>query len=97
MAVKKKGPKRRRCEGQERRPRPQSQEEVQKGRQAPAAKKSVKAAAQKAPTKKNTIGEGDYAASRSFLKGPVGFVAKNSPRFRHGQSSGSGFGRPPGR
>ena len=56
------------------------------------AKKSVKAAARKAPAKKSkakkapakkkTIGEGDYAASRSFLKDQSGFVAKNKAKIR---------------
>jgi len=48
------------------------------------AKKSVKAAARKAPAKKakkaatkQIKGEGDYAASRSFLKDQSSFVAKN--------------------
>lgn len=50
-----------------------------------SAKKSVKAAVKKAPAKKakrtskprKTIGEGDYAASRAFLKDQAGFVEKN--------------------
>jgi len=56
------------------------------------AKKSIKAAARKAPAKKSkakkvpakkkTIGEGDYAASRSFLKDQSGFVAKNKAKIR---------------
>ena len=46
------------------------------------AKKSVKAAAKKAPARKvkktaKPIGEGDYAASRAFLKDQAGFVEKN--------------------
>jgi hypothetical protein len=59
-------------------------------RPAKKAKKSVKAAAKKAPAKKakakkapakkKTIGEGDYAASRSFLKDQSGFVAKNKAK-----------------
>jgi hypothetical protein len=49
-------------------------------------KKVVKAAAKKAPAKKTakkaakkkqTVGEGDYAASRSFLKDQSSFVEKN--------------------
>ena len=54
------------------------------------AKKSVKAAAapakkakaKKAPVKKKKkiIGEGDYAASRTFLKDQSGFVAKNKAK-----------------
>ena len=49
-------------------------------RKAPARK----AAAQKAPAKKTaarkpkqTVGEGDYAASRKFLKDQAGFVKRN--------------------
>jgi hypothetical protein len=59
-------------------------------RPAKKAKKSVKAAARKAPAKKakakkapakkKAIGEGDYAASRSFLKDQSGFVAKNKAK-----------------
>ena len=51
------------------------------------AKKTVKAVAKKAPAKKakkatvrkkkQTVGEGDYAASKNFLKDQSGFVAKN--------------------
>ncbi len=49
------------------------------------AKKAVKAAARKAPAKKakkpaakkKTVGEGDYAASKSFLKDQSSFVEKN--------------------
>jgi hypothetical protein len=52
---------------------------------AKKAKKSAKAAAKKAPAKKakkasakkKIIGEGDYQASRAFLKDQSGFVAKN--------------------
>ncbi len=48
-------------------------------------KKAVKAAAKKAPAKKakkpaakkKTVGEGDYAASKSFLKDQSSFVEKN--------------------
>jgi len=57
---------------------------------AKKAKKRVKAAAKKAPAKrakakkapakKKIIGEGDYAASRSFLKDQSGFVAKNKAK-----------------
>ena len=54
------------------------------------AKKSVKAAAKKAPAKKakkapakkKIIGEGDYQASRAFLKDQSGFVAKNKAKIR---------------
>ena len=49
-----------------------------------AAKKRVAAAAKKAPAKikktakpKKAIGEGDYAASRRFLKDEASFVEKN--------------------
>jgi hypothetical protein len=45
-------------------------------RKAPAKK----AKAKKSPAKKKTIGEGDYAASRSFLKDQSGFVAKNKAK-----------------
>ena len=50
------------------------------------AKKTAKSAAKKAPAKKakkstakkkQTVGEGDYAASRSFLKDQSNFVEKN--------------------
>ena len=53
---------------------------------APSKKKVVKAAAKKAPAKKAAkkaakkkqgVGEGDYAASRSFLKDQSSFVEKN--------------------
>ena len=47
---------------------------------APAkAKKSITKAAQKAAPakKKQIVGEGDYAASKSFLKDQSGFVEKN--------------------
>jgi len=57
---------------------------------AKKAKKGVKAAAKKAPAKrakakkapakKKIVGEGDYAASRSFLKDQSGFVAKNKAK-----------------
>jgi len=45
-------------------------------------RKSAKAAVKKAPAKKvkkaaKPIGEGDYAASRAFLKDQAGFVEKN--------------------
>jgi hypothetical protein len=51
-----------------------------------AARKTVKAAAKKAPAKKakkapakkkQIVGEGDYAASKSFDKDQASFVAKN--------------------
>jgi hypothetical protein len=57
-------------------------------RPAKKARKSVKAAAKKAPAKKakaapakkKIIGEGDYQASRAFLKDQSGFVAKNKAK-----------------
>ena len=60
---------------------------------AKKAKKSVKAAAKRAPAKKakakkapakkkKIVGEGDYAASRTFLKDQSGFVAKNKAKIR---------------
>jgi hypothetical protein len=59
-------------------------------RPAKKAKKRVKAAARKVPAKKakakkasakkKIVGEGDYAASRSFLKDQSGFVAKNKAK-----------------
>jgi hypothetical protein len=48
-----------------------------------AAKKRMKAPAKKAPAgkpKRATKGEGDYAASRAFLKDQAGFVEKNKDR-----------------
>jgi hypothetical protein len=51
-----------------------------------AGKKATKAAARKAPARKakktarkkqKTVGEGDYEASRAFLKDQSGFVEKN--------------------
>jgi hypothetical protein len=52
-----------------------------------AARRTAKAAAKKAPAKKAkkaakklTVGEGDYAASRSFLKDQSGFVKKNKAK-----------------
>jgi len=45
----------------------------------PARKRATKAAASRAPAKKKkqTVGEGDYAASRSFLKDEASFVARH--------------------
>ena len=67
-----------------------SKKTSQKAAKKPAkkAKKSVKAAAKKAPAKKakkasakkKIIGEGDYQASRAFLKDQSGFVAKNKAK-----------------
>jgi hypothetical protein len=57
---------------------------IRKATKRPA--KKAKAAAKKAPArkakpaakkKKQTVGEGDYAASRAFLKDQSGFVEKN--------------------
>jgi len=71
---------------------PASKKKSKKAAKRPAkkAKKSVKAAARKAPAKKakakkapakkKTIGEGDYQASRAFLKDQSGFVAKNKAK-----------------
>lgn len=55
---------------------------ARKSKKATPAKKSIKAAVKKAPAKKvkkaaKPIGEGDYAASRAFLKDQSGFVEKN--------------------
>ena len=56
------------------------------GKAKAPAKKTMRAAARKAPAKKTMkalarkkqiVGEGDYAASNSFLKDQSGFVAKN--------------------
>ena len=46
------------------------------------ASKAKKAPARKAKkaAKKQTVGEGDYAASRRFLKDQSGFVAKNKAK-----------------
>jgi hypothetical protein len=47
------------------------------------ARKSLKAAAKKAPAKRaarGTVGEGDYAASRAFLKDQSRFVEKNKAK-----------------
>ena len=72
--------------------KPPAKKKSKKAAKRPAkkAKKSVKAAvrkapakkakAKKAPAKKKTIGEGDYQASRSFLKDQSGFVAKNKAK-----------------
>ena len=42
-----------------------------------AASKSPAKKARRAPKKKQTVGEGDYAASRAFLKDQSNFVEKN--------------------
>ena len=52
-------------------------------KKAPAPKAPApKAKAKKAPAKKKIIGEGDYQASRAFLKDQSGFVAKNKAKIR---------------
>ncbi len=57
-----------------------------KVKRAPAkrskAKKAGKAKTSKAPAKKKmqAVGEGDYAASKSFLKDQSSFVAKNKAK-----------------
>lgn len=69
-------------------PAKKSPKKAKKAKKAPAkkAKKVAKAAAKKAPAKKakkapakkkQTKGEGDYAASKSFLKDQSSFVEKN--------------------
>jgi outer membrane biosynthesis protein TonB len=66
-----------------RKSKPKSKKAVKKPAKKAAAKpapaKKAKAK-KKAPAKKKTIGEGDYAASRSFLKDQSGFVAKNKAK-----------------
>ena len=67
---------------------PAKKSKAKRATKAPAkAKKTVKPAPKKAPAKKakkgaakakkQTVGEGDYAASRSFLKDQSKFVEKN--------------------
>jgi hypothetical protein len=58
-----------------------------KAKPSKKAKKVVKAAAKKAPAKKTPakkkkqiVGEGDYAASKSFDKDQASFVAKNKAK-----------------
>jgi hypothetical protein len=46
-------------------------------RKAPARKAAARKAKPPAKKKKQTVGEGDYAASRVFLKDQSGFVEKN--------------------
>jgi outer membrane biosynthesis protein TonB len=66
-----------------RKSKPKSKKAVKKPAKKAAAKpapaKKAKAK-KKAPAKKKTIGEGDYAASRSFLKDQSGFVARNKAK-----------------
>ena len=90
MAVKKKAKK----PAKAKKKAPAKKSKAKKTAKGPSkkAKKSIKAAARKAPAKKSkakkapakkkTIGEGDYAASRSFLKDQSGFVAKNKAKIR---------------
>lgn len=49
-------------------------------RKAAAKKPAPKKAAKKAKPAKQIVGEGDYAASRSFLKDQSGFVKRNQAR-----------------
>jgi len=88
MAVKKKAKK----PVKTKRKAPAKKTKAKKAAKRPAkkAKKSVKASARKAPAKKakakkagvkkKAVGEGDYTASRSFLKDQSGFVAKNKAK-----------------
>ena len=46
-------------------------------KKAPARKASAKKAKPVAKKKKQIVGEGDYAASRAFLKDQAGFVERN--------------------
>ena len=46
----------------------------------PAKKKAPAKKAKKAAAKKKIVGEGDYQASRAFLKDQSGFVAKNKAK-----------------
>lgn len=90
MAAKKKTKKA--VKAKKRAPVKKSKKTAKKSAKQPAkkAKKSVKAAAKKAPAKKakakkapakkKTIGEGDYQASRAFLKDQSSFVAKNKAK-----------------
>ena len=90
MAVKKKAKKY--AKAKKKTPAKKSKKKSPKAAKRPAkkAKKSIKAAAKKvpakkakakkAPAKKKTIGEGDYQASRAFLKDQSGFVAKNKAK-----------------
>jgi len=90
MAVKKKAKKS--AKAKKKAPAKKSKAKKTAKRPAKKAKKSVKAAAKKAPAKKakakkapakkKTIGEGDYQASRAFLKDQSGFVAKNKTKIR---------------
>jgi hypothetical protein len=61
---------------------PAKKSKAKKARKMKApAKKTVKAVARKVPAKKKqTVGEGDYAASKSFLKDQSSFVEKNKAK-----------------
>jgi hypothetical protein len=82
--------KKKKAKAERKAPAPQKKSRKAAKRPAKKAKKSVKAAAKKAPAKKakakkapakkKTIGEGDYQASRAFLKDQSGFVAKNKAK-----------------
>jgi len=77
MAAKKKAKKRTGAGKTKRAPAKKSKAKKPK---APA-KKTMKAAARKAPAKKKqAVGEGDYAASKRFLKDQSSFVAKNKAK-----------------
>jgi hypothetical protein len=82
--------KKKKAKAKKKAPAPKKKSRKAAKRPAKKAKKSVKAAAKKAPAKKakakkapakkKTIGEGDYQASRAFLKDQSGFVAKNKAK-----------------
>jgi len=82
--------KKKKAKAKRKAPAPKKKSRKAAKRPAKKAKKSVKAAAKKAPAKKakakkapakkKTIGEGDYQASRAFLKDQSGFVAKNKAK-----------------
>ena len=85
-ARKKKAKKASKTKKAKRSPARKSGKKSKKAAKKPAkkAKKTAKAAVKKAPAKKakrttkaKKIGEGDYAASRRFLKDEAGFVEKN--------------------
>ena len=93
MAVKKKAgatKKKKAAKAKKKAPAKKAKKAAKKTKKAPkkgvrtiakaAAKKAPARKAKKAPAKKKTIGEGDYAASRSFLKDQSGFVAKNKAK-----------------
>ena len=88
MAAKKKSKKPTKAKKKSPAKKPKKTSKKAAKRPAKKAKKSVKAAARKAPAKKakaapakkKIIGEGDYEASRAFLKDQSGFVAKNKAK-----------------